>query len=137
MKYKIVVLFVTLSFLLFGCGKSEGNGTIVPGTPTVPSSPTTNPNTEDIGSNTEETKSNVVEGTLMPNGAMVHPDGSITLPEIEFDDAFHENAVIAPVTKPTEPLPTEAPENNEEETESVTSPTEPPHSDTLPEDVWE
>ena len=112
----LVYLFLASAFLLFGCGNSKG-GTVTQSTTvanvSIPTIDNNSPLTEE-----PTLPSNILDGEQLPNGATVLPDGTIILPEIEFDDDFHQQAVIAPATKPSEPEPTEA------EVESEPQPTE-------------
>ena len=139
MKYKFIVLLVAAAFLLFGCeSKNVQEGTAAP--TTVPAGSTGNTADQNI----EPTLPNMSGELAGSDEIIVNPDGSITLPDLMFDDEFYQNGTLQPVIKPSEPETTTPDETNDPEdtptepTEETTAPTPYyPIGDDLPDDLWE
>lgn len=135
MKYKFIVLLVAAAFLLFGCEtKNAQEGTDA--STTVPSAST--------DQNTEPTLPDMSGDLAGSDEIIVNPDGSITLPDLMFDDEFYQTGTLQPVIKPSEPettVPNEGSDPEEDPTEPAEETTAPtpyyPIGDDLPDDLWE
>lgn len=128
MKYKLMIVFVALCFLLFGCNASSNQITTDPTSTTPPAT-----------SGSENVTDPSIPEDSIPEMTFPEEFEGIQLPAIEFDDSYHEGVVVVPVTKPSVPEPDEetgeADDTDEDETIPVTAPYYP--GDQLPMDEWE
>lgn len=139
MKFKVLALLITVTFLFFGCNKNNATST-QPDAANQTESTTIPAGAGDT--NTETTLPEYVDLDNLPEDVIVNPDGSLELPPVEF-----EGGTVQPVVKPTEPPTVTEPESTEEEepqddpTESTesTEPTVPDYGNgnELPPDIWE